>query len=80
MVKVAIKNLEALESTLDYNFKHNIKFYRCSDNLFPFIANRKFRGHLGKVLWLTYRSLRPFEEKLKQIGKKLFVYGIRLTF
>jgi UV DNA damage repair endonuclease len=35
---------------------------------------------LGKKLTEEFRSLKPFEDKLKLIGKKLFLYGQRLTF
>ena len=80
LVELTNQNLDGLDVTLDYNFVHNVRFYRCYSDLFPHISNRKLDGVLGAELTKKFRNLDAFDQKLKKIGKKLFFYGIRLTF
>jgi UV DNA damage repair endonuclease len=44
LVELSRENLEGLDHTIDYNFIHNVRFYRCYSDIFPHISNRKLEG------------------------------------
>ena len=80
LVEISQNNLQGLSNTIDWTFYNNIKFYRVYSDLFPHITNRRLDEALGNEFADRYRDLDGFEDQVKEIGKKIYRYGIRVTF
>jgi len=72
---LAMKNLEDLFKTIQWNVENNIKFYRMSSDMFPHCTNVFDNDYT-----LLAYSLDSFNDILRQIGSYANKFGIRLTF
>jgi len=71
LTDVANSNLDALLKILEWNERHDMKFYRISSNLFPHITNPKLRKRL---------KLSMFKDKITNIGNFINKHKHRVTF
>ena len=62
-------NLAALDNQLDYNIQNDIKLFRISSDIIPF----------GSHPVNTLKWWEKFNDRLKEIGNKALVNGIRLS-
>lgn len=75
---LALQNMKDVLKILRWNYKHNIRSYRLSSDMFPHINNPRVGVHhepYGNRYSLDFAI-----KYLKKIGKKAHKYGIRLSF
>jgi UV DNA damage endonuclease len=80
LIEKSQNNLIGLSNTVDWTYLKNIKFYRIYSDLFPHITNKKLEDMIGVEEAEEYRSLDLFENEIREIGKKIFEYKIRVSF
>jgi UV DNA damage endonuclease len=80
---IVIQNLTDVLKMLDWNYKHNIRAYRLSSDMFPHVNNPRFGknriNEKGEKLGTRY-SISFAKPLLRQIGRKAYKYDIRLSF
>ena len=80
LLEIGKHNLLNLSRTLDWNYLNRITFFRIYSDLFPHMSNKNLSSFIGDKRTKDYQNLEPFKEEIKRIGKKIFEYGIRVTF
>jgi UV DNA damage endonuclease len=76
LVEKARMNLESVINILEWNEKHNIRFYRMSSDMFPHITNKQFIQPNDKYTF----PLEQFSEYFHRIGEYAYDHKHRLTF
>ena len=76
-----LKNLADIYKVMQWNDRHNIRFYRLSSDIAPHITNPTFLTETQKsdVTQLAY-DLTKFTKQLQKIGRYIRENNIRLTF
>lgn len=80
ILELSHNNLQVLDLTLDWNFQHQVHFFRIYSELFPHLSNAKLEALVGAEQALRFRNLEPFLQKIRSIGRKIVKYDIRVTF
>lgn len=80
LIEVANKNLDDLKKIIQWNVDHDIYLYRISSEIIPHVSNLKLLDYLSEEEFESYYELKPFVEKLKEIGELIKKTGIRVTF
>lgn len=74
------ENLDGLSKIVDWNYKNHINFYRIYSDLFTHVSNHHLVSAIGEENSKQYRNLAPFEDKIKNIGQKIYSYKMRVSF
>ncbi len=69
LIETVDKNLDCLIHILEFNIKHNIKFFRITSDLVPFASHP-----ICKFDWQEY-----FKERFKEIGNLIESHNIRIS-
>ena len=73
------KNLDKLEQVLDWCYINQIRLYEVPMNIFSKINSQEFHSKFTSEEYEWIVKLEPFTERLKEVGKKAYLYGIRLV-
>ncbi|WMJ74037.1 UV DNA damage repair endonuclease UvsE [Cytophagaceae bacterium ABcell3] len=69
--EIATKNIKALDQVIDWNIEHDIKLYRMSSDMFPWMSEYELPD------LPDYSSIKSI---LERVGKKAKYHKLRLTY
>ena len=68
IVELSNENLKLLSRALDWNYMNKVKFFRIWSDIFPHMSNRNLENFVGAEKAKEYRSMKPFEKTINNIG------------